>query len=132
MNKLTFLLSILVAIELILISAIAFLESDKNVALPTAYVVKETPGKQDFKLITKAVCEQKSEHIVCSDKLFLLCNGTEHAVDKSNFHNFTKCGNTKLDLSNIKVTGNVIFDKEWVDPRKNQSEQPEWKLGLAK
>lgn len=116
MIKVAKLLPTLIAIEITLILAIFALSSFEKQNIPTAYVVKETPGKQDFKLITKAVCEQKSEHIVCSDKLFAICNGTEHLVDESNL-NFSVCNNT-MRIDDTKVTGNVILDKEWVDPRK--------------
>lgn len=99
--------------------AIIILTLVDNKQIPTAYAVKENPilEKSDFKILTKAVCEEKSEHIICQDRLFIKCNDKEYIINKDNLDNFTGCNNIKLNLSNIKVNGSTLFKKEWVDPR---------------
>ena len=111
-------LKILFAIEFILILAIVGLALIDSKKMPTAYVVKEAPGmeKTEFKVLTKAVCEEKSKHVFCSDKLFIKCNDEENIISRDNL--VMECDNIKLNLSDIEVNGNAIFKKEWVDPRK--------------
>ena len=114
-------LKILIAAEFILISAIIVLSLVDSDKMPTAYAVKEIEKMENsrFKLFTKAVCEEKSEHISCSDELFIECDGKEHIVSNHKLANFTECGNTPLNLSDNKVIGSAVFEKKWVDPRKN-------------
>ena len=99
--------------------AIIILTLVDNTQIPTAYAVKENPSleKSEFKVLTKAVCEEKSEHIICQDRLFIKCNDKEYIISKDNLDNFTGCNNIKLNFSNIKVNGSTLFKKEWVDPR---------------
>lgn len=116
MNKL---LKILFALEFVLILAfigLALIDGENTL---TGYAVKEIPIQEsvNFKIYTKAVCEEKSSHIFCHDELFVKCNGSEYFVDDTNLENFTKC-NIKLNLSNEKVNGSAIFKKEWEDPRR--------------
>lgn len=118
MIQLNKMLKILFAIEFILILAIialAFIESNEA---PTAYAVKEIQSaqKNGFKLLTKAVCEEKSDHTFCHDEIFIKCNGKEYLINENNSKNFTECS-TKLDLLDIKVSGHAVFTKEWVDKR---------------
>ena len=71
---------------------------------PTGFVIadsnennaKELPS---FKLYTKAVCENKTDFIVCQDELFASCGDVEYKIPKNN------------------ITGKGIFDKDWEDPR---------------
>ena len=106
MNKL---LKILLGIEFILILIIIALFSIDNQKIPTGYAVKENTGiETEFKAYTKAVCEEeKSEHKLCRDVLFVKCNGEEHFVDDKN--NFTNCGDIKINLSDYKVNGSGVF-----------------------
>ena len=115
-NKLNKILKILFLIEFVLIALIVALFFVDNQEIPTAFAIKENSSieKTNFKTFTKAVCEEKSEHIICQDKLFIKCNGKEYLVNDDNLHNFTAC-NLKLNLSDIKVTGSAIFRKESVD-----------------
>lgn len=107
MNKLLKILSIAEFVLILVIIAFALVDNEK---LPTAYVVKENQSteKNDFKTLTKAVCEEKEEYRFCSDKLFIKCNGKEYAVD-----NFTDvaCSSLKLNLSDIEVKGSGVFKK---------------------
>ena len=116
-NKLIKIFVIIEGIALFSIAAL-FLAYD-NEEVPSAYAVKEnlTTENLEFKIITKAVCEESSEHIFCHDELFIRCNGSEYHINKDNFENFTDCNNKKLSLQDIKVTGQAIFKKEWSDPR---------------
>ena len=119
MNKI---LKILFAVEFILILAIIVLSLVNSGEIPTAYAVKEiqsensTVEKAKFKVLTRAVCEEKSEHIFCHDELFIKCNGNEYLIN--NKYNITECNGIKLNLSDIEVNGSTIFKKEWADPRK--------------
>lgn len=105
------LLTALFIIEFALIFAIIALYSIDNKAIPTAYFIKENKSTTNFKLFTKAVCEEKSEHIICQDKLFVECNGNEYIVNEDNLNNYAECNGLKLNLSDTKVTGYVIFNK---------------------
>ncbi len=115
-------LKILIAAEFILILAIIALSLADTDEMPTAYAVKEMPGieKSSFRLLTKAVCEEKGEEIFCSDELFIKCNGKELIVAKNNMENFTECGGAALNLSDNEVIGGAVFEKKWADPRKNE------------
>ena len=90
--------------------------------MPTAYAVKENMSKEktEFKVFTKAVCEEKFQHIFCRDELFIKCNGKEYLVREQNLENFTDCKNIKLNLSDIKVTGHTTFQIGWSDPREKR------------
>lgn len=114
-------LKMLIAAEFILISAILVLSMIDNNEMPTAYAVKEIENVENsrFKLLTKAVCEEKVGQIFCSDELFIKCDGKEHIVREHNIDNFTECGNMTLNLSDAKVIGSAVFGKKWIDPRKN-------------
>ena len=116
MNKL---IKILFAAEFILIAAIIALSLIGSEEMPTAYAVKENTGteKADFKILTKAVCENKPGHVFCRDELFIKCSGDEFMVKGDNFDNFTECG-MKLNLSGIAVNGSAMLGKYWEDPRK--------------
>mgnify|MGYP001600606152 FL=1 len=114
-------LKILIAAEFILISAVLVLSMMECNEMPTAYAVKEIENRENssFKLFIKAVCEEKAEHIFCSDELFIECNGKELIVTKNNMENFAECGGAALNLSDNEVIGSAVFEKKWVDPRKN-------------
>ena len=116
MNKI---LKILFAVEFILILVIIALALIDNKRIPTGYVVKEIPveEKSDFKILTKAVCEEKSEHILCRDELFVKCDDKEYMISNS-LDSFIECNNIKLNLSEIMVNGSTKFRKEWLDPRR--------------
>ncbi len=130
MNKL---LKILFIIEFLLIFAIVTLSFIDNQKIPTAYVVKDIEKedshiKTNFKLLTKAVCEETSKnirfsvhkksegfsnesgYIFCRDELFVKCDGKEYIVGENNLENFTVC-NTKLNLSSFKVNGSITLTK---------------------
>jgi len=113
-------IKILFVIEFILILTIIILTLTDNLnnKIPTAYAVKENHSieKADFKVFTRAVCEEKTEHISCRDELFVKCNGKEYMA-RENLYNFTDCKNIKLNLSNAKVSGHTTFEKGWDDPR---------------
>ena len=112
-NHLNKFLKILLGIEFILILAIIALALIDNKRIPTGYAVKEIPAeeKSDFKILTKAVCEEKSEHILCRDELFARCNGKEYLISQDSLGNFIECNNIKLNLSDVKVNGSVKFKK---------------------
>ncbi len=114
-------LKILFVIEFILIAAIVALALIGNKQMPTAYVVKENPGLEEikFKVLTRAVCEEKSEHIFCYDALFVKCKGKEYIVTNHTLDESVECGGIKINLSDIEVNGDTEFKKEWVDPRDN-------------
>lgn len=114
-------LNILIAAEFILILAVIALTVVDNNKMPTAYAVKEIKniGNNSFKLSTKAICEEKSNHVSCNDRLFAECDGKEYIVSEQNLENFTECGKTSLNLSDAKVIGSAVFEKKWIDPRKN-------------
>ena len=109
-------LDVLFAIEFVLIIAIILLSLIGNKKIPTGYAVKENSSTEnsDFKLMTKAVCEEKYDHILCHDELFAKCNGEEKIINGSDF---AECGNIKIKLSEI-ANGSVKLEKEWADPRK--------------
>lgn len=110
-NQLNKILKILFAIEFILILIIIVLFFIDDEKIPTAYAVKENLSiKTEFKAYTKAVCEEKPDHVFCRDVLFVRCNSQEYVVD--DLENFTKCDNLKLNLSDAKVTGYAILRKE--------------------
>ena len=112
-------LKILFGIEFILILVVIVLALIDNKSTPTAFVVKEIQDteKNDFKISTKAVCENISDHIFCHDELFVSCNGEEYIITNDNLENFT-CNDIKLNLSDAKINGSTVFRKEWADPRK--------------
>ena len=114
-------LKILIAAEFILISAVIVLSVIDSDKMPTGYAVKEIENIENssFKLVTKAVCEEKAEQVFCSDELFIKCNGKEHIVRKHNIDKFTECSNMTLNLSDAGVIGDAVFEKKWIDPRKN-------------
>lgn len=116
MNKF---IKILLAVEFILISAIIALNLAGSGEMPTAYAVKEVQSIEDidFKLLTKAVCENSSEHVFCRDELFIKCNGSEFMIKDGKLDNFTECG-ARLKLSGIAVNGSAKLGKDWADPRR--------------
>ena len=105
------LLKILIGIEFILILIIIALGFIDGKKMPTAYAVKEVPEKINLKLITKAVCEEKDEHIFCHDKLFIKCDGKEIFIEENKLDNFTECRNIRINLSDIKVKGSAKFKR---------------------
>jgi len=109
MNKL---LKILVVIEFILIIAIIALAliEDKEV---TGYAVLGNTSieKTDFKVFTKAVCEEKDERIFCKDELFVKCNDEEYTISNESLNKVVECNNIKLNLSDVNVKGDGIFQK---------------------
>ena len=115
------LLKILIAIEFVLVLVIIALAliGGKQTA-PTAYAVKESPSIEEikFKVLTKAVCEEKPEHVFCHDELFIKCNDTEYLVSNYPPEDFIECNNIKINLSGIKASGKTKFKKEWADLRK--------------
>ena len=114
------LLKILFALEFVLILIIIFLALMGNMDTPTAYAVRQidSPSIIDFKIYTKAVCENASSHTLCRDRLFVKCGDTEYYVDDNNLENFTGCNNIALNLSNSRANGSAMFKKGWEDPRK--------------
>ena len=112
-------LKALVAAEFILILAIIGLNLTDAKKMPAAYAVKEIPAmkKNNFKILTKAVCNEEAEHIFCRDGLFIRCNGKEFAINENYTDNLTEC-KAKLDLSGIMASGTSEFRKDWNDPRK--------------
>lgn len=71
---------------------------------PTGFVVAETKENeskelQNFRLYTKAVCENISDFIVCHDELFASCGSFEYKLPKND------------------VNGSSVFSKDWKDPR---------------
>lgn len=104
-------LRILIAIEFILIAAIIFLNLNDNQNIPTAFAVKENISeKTSFKTFTRAVCEEKSEHMICIDKLFIKCDEEEHLISNAT-NNFIECNNIKINFFD-KVNGSVAFRKK--------------------
>ena len=120
-NKLNKILKILFLIEFVLIALIVALFFVDNQEIPTAFAIKENSSieKTNFKTFTKAVCEEKSEHIICQDKLFIKCNGKEYPVSNEPIGELVECNKIKLNLSDIRAKGNTEFKKEWIDPRNN-------------
>ncbi len=101
-------------IEFVLILIIIVLALVDTKKIPTAYVVKQNPeaNNNNFKILTRAVCEEKSKNIYCRDMLVARCNEKEFIVDNENLENFTGCNNLKINLSDIIVKGNGTFRKE--------------------
>ena len=112
-------LKVLVAVEFILILAIIGLNLTDAKKMPTAYAVKvgSSLEKNNFKMSTKAVCNEKAEHIFCHDELFLRCNNKEFVINEDYTDNLTEC-NVNLNLSHIMVNGASEFRKDWNDTRK--------------
>ena len=108
---------ILIAVEFVLIIAIIALDLIDNKEV-TGYAVKDSPGIEntDFKILTKAVCEERDGHIYCRDELFVRCNGNEHIINDK--YSLAECNGIKLNLSDIDVNGSTKFKKEWADPRR--------------
>ena len=90
-----------------LLILIIALFSTNNQKIPTAYAVKEisnknsTIEKSDFKILTKAVCENKSSYVLCHDELFIRCNGREYINPENNSGEFIECNNVRIKLSDI-------------------------------
>src|SRR3989338_2793997 len=115
------LLKALFAVELILILIVVALAiaDNKNQELPTAYVAKNPSIENiSFRLLTKAVCEEKAEHTVCHDKLFIKCNDKEYIVN-DDLNKIVECNNIKLNLSGIAVNGTILLEN-WTDLRNSQ------------
>lgn len=113
------LLKMLVMAEFILVLAvIALTLIDGKKTNAAAFVVKENPGIEDirFKITTRAVCEEKPEHIFCHDELLIKCNDAEYLLN-NNSPDSIECNNIKINLSDIKSNGKNQFRKEWVDHR---------------
>ena len=109
-------LKILFVFELILLILIAALFLTDNQKIPTAYAVKEITSaeKTDFKVLTKAVCENKSDHIFCRDELFVSCNGKEYIVSENKSNDFIECDNIKIKLSDIS-NDTTKLKKGWIN-----------------
>src|SRR3989344_1606093 len=118
-NQLNKSLRVLFAVEFILILTIIALALIGNQEIPTGYAVKENTSseKTDLKVFTKAVCEERNEHVFCKDELFIECNCKEIIAKKENLNEFTECG-IKINLSDIFANGSAEFRKGWTDPRK--------------
>ena len=54
---------------------------------------------KEFRVYTKAVCENVSGTIICHDEVFASCQGSEHLVPRKD------------------VNGTGIFSNDWKDPR---------------
>jgi len=105
-------LKVLIAIEFVLIVVIIALALIDNQEI-TGYVVKEPRIEEtEFKILTKAVCEERDKHIFCHDELFVKCNDKEYAISNDSLNNLIECNNIKLNLSDAKVKGDGIFEKE--------------------
>ena len=106
-------IKIFIAVEFILVITIISLAliDDKKV---TGYAVLDsaTAEKADFKIFTKAVCEEKAEHVFCRDELFVKCNGNEYSIGSESLNNLVECNNIKLNLSDAMVKGDGIFKKD--------------------
>ena len=112
-NQINKFLKILFVIEIILILIIIVLALNDDKKTITAYVINEIPGeKTDFKTLTKAVCEEKSDYLICHDKLFVKCNEKEYQIE-NNSNNLIECNNIKINLSELNVNGSTKFRKEW-------------------
>lgn len=73
---------------------------------PTGFTVAENTDNDineseipNFRLYTKAICNNVSDFIVCHDELFASCGNLEYMLPKN------------------EVNGNGIFNKDWKDPR---------------
>lgn len=110
MNKIV---KALFIIEIILI--VITLTLVQGAKTPTTYAIKNPSKKIDFKISTKAVCEEKTDHIFCHDELFVKCNNEEYMV--KNLNNSIKCDDINLKLPDINVNGYAKFTKDWIDPR---------------
>ncbi len=99
MNKLMYIIALLLIVAIITITLIIALD----LTSPTGFVVAEDNEKGNeiptFRTYTKAVCSNASGFIVCNDELFANCGGFEYILPKN------------------EVKGNGIFDKDWEDPR---------------
>lgn len=85
------------------IIAISFLIGSNTPNL-TGFIVAESKNESiseipNFRLYTKAVCENVSNFIICHDELFASCGGFEYRLPENG------------------VNGNGIFDGDWKDPR---------------
>ena len=95
---------LLVILFVIAIFAIAFIVTPSLIN-PTGFVVAEDEEENDanelpnFRIYTKAVCDDVSGFIVCHDELFASCGSFEYRLPKN------------------EVNGEGIFDKDWEDPR---------------
>ena len=120
-NQLNKVLKILLTIEFILIIAIIVFALINNKEI-TGYAVKDNLSieETDFKILTKAVCEERDEHIFCHDELFVKCNDKEYAISNDSLNNLIECNNIKLNLSDAKVKGDGFFVKENLKSRKTK------------
>ena len=115
-NRFGKLIKILFIVEFVLIVAIIALALINNKEA-TGYAVKDSKNnisfeKNDFKIITKAVCEERDEHIFCHDELFVKCDDKEYIIGNDSLNNLIECNNIKLNLSDAEVKGDGIFEKE--------------------
>ena len=108
--KLGKILTVLISVEFFLVLAIIAMSSSESKRLATAYVVRESEAaqKQDFKILTRAVCEEESGNVACHDRLFVQCNGKEYLVKDGAY---AVCDNTRLDLSGLAANGSAKFRK---------------------
>ena len=106
-------LKVLIAIEFVLIVAIIALALIDNKEI-TGYAVKENPSveKTNFKILTKAICEERDNHIFCHDELFVKCDDKEYIISNDSLNSIIECNNIKLNLSDTKVKGDGIFERE--------------------
>ena len=91
---------ILLILLIIGIIGISFLLSPSLLS-PTGLVIAETEEEElpNFRIYTKAICDNVSDFIICHDELFASCGDFEYRLPKN------------------EVNGNGIFDKNWEDPR---------------
>ena len=103
-------LTVLLSVEFFLVLAIIAMSSSDSKRLVTAYVVRESEiaKKNDFKILTRAVCGEESGEITCHDRLFVKCSGKEYLVKEGSF---AVCNNVTLDLSGLAANGSVKFRK---------------------
>ena len=106
-------LKLFVLIEFILILAIIALTLADSRQMPTAYAVKENMNTENisFKIMTKAVCENKSDYVLCRDELFASCNGREYIISANDPEGYIECGNIKIRLSDIANDSDKL--KKW-------------------
>ena len=98
--------SILAFLFIIAIFAIAFMAAP-DITNPTGFVVaedKENKSKEkdlpEFRIFTRAICENISGFVLCHDEMF------------------ASCGNFEYRLPKNEVNGLGAFNKGWEDPRK--------------
>ena|SRR3989338_2330995 len=73
---------------------------------------QDIPPQMTFQTKTVAVCEDVEAGILCTDRLFVECNGTSARLDRE-----TVVACDAVTYEAPKVSGSAVFRTGWTDPR---------------